>query len=140
MHLRIGVVLSNRGGALKKMLPPFRLGLGGPLGDGSQYMSWITIDDTVGAIYHLLTHDELSGPFNIVSPNPVTNKEFTQALAQSLRRPAVLPVPLFAARLAFGEFADEALYASNRIYPKRLLEAGYSFEAPSLTEAFSKLL
>lgn len=132
---RIGVVLAPDGGALKKMLPAFRAGLGGPLGNGSQWMSWISIDDAVGAMLRLIDDDALTGPVNLVSPQPVTNRHFTRTLASILRRPAVLPMPRFAARLAFGELADEALFASQRVEPGVLQRSGYEFVHPGLEAA-----
>jgi uncharacterized protein (TIGR01777 family) len=140
VHLRIGLVLSPKGGALAKMLPPFQLGLGGPLGDGSQFMSWIAIDDLVGAIQHLLTAETLNGPVLAVSPNPVTNREFTKTLGHVLSRPAFIPVPAFALRLAFGEMADALLLASTRARPERLLESGYQFLFPELEAALRHVL
>lgn len=138
--LRFGMILSPRGGALAKMLTPFRLGAGGVVGSGRQYWSWITLDDATGAILHALMHDELSGPTNAVSPNPVTNREFTRLLGRVLRRPTVFPMPAFAARLALGEMADELLLASARVVPKKLLDSGYSFRHPQLEPALRHLL
>ncbi|MDG2305052.1 MAG: TIGR01777 family oxidoreductase [Candidatus Binatia bacterium] len=135
VHLRFGVVLSGEGGALAKMLLPFRLGLGGILGDGSQYMSWIALDDAVGIVLHAISHEDLRGAVNAVSPNPVTNREYTKTLGGVLRRPTVIPLPSFGARLAFGEMADELLLASVRVSPKRLLETGYDFRFAELEEA-----
>jgi uncharacterized protein (TIGR01777 family) len=140
VHLRFGVVLSPAGGALAKMLPPFRLGLGGPLGSGRQYMSWIAIDDAVGAIQHALATEALQGPANAAAPNPVRNREFTRALARVLRRPALVPMPAFAARLLFGEMADELLLASARVQPAKLLATGYTFRYPELEGALRHLL
>jgi uncharacterized protein (TIGR01777 family) len=133
--LRFGVVLSRRGGALARMLTPFRLGLGGRIGDGSQYMSWVAIDDAVGALEHALAREDLSGPVNAVSPAPVTNREFTATLARVLSRPAVFPMPAAAARLVFGEMADALLLASARVTPARLLATGYPFRHPALEGA-----
>jgi len=140
VHLRFGVVLSRRGGALAKMLTPFRLGLGGRIGDGAQFMSWIAIDDVVGAIRHALTRDDLSGPANAVSPAPVTNREFTAKLARVVSRPAVFPMPATAARLVFGEMADALLLASARVAPAKLLSTGYVFLHPTLEEALRHVL
>lgn len=133
--VRLGVVISRDGGALKKMLPAFRMGVGGPLGNGSQWMSWVGLDDVVGAVLHLIADGSVSGPVNLVSPKPVTNRQFTRTLAGVLRRPAVLPVPRFAARLAFGELADEALFASQRCEPGVLKKSGYTFRHPGLEAA-----
>ena len=130
--MRFGVILSSRGGALAKMLPPFKLGAGGVVGSGRQYMSCIAIDDCVGAILHALGTNGLSGPVNVVGPAPVTNREFTKTLGKLLGRPTVLPMPAFAARLALGEMADELLLSSNRVEPKRLLESGFRFQYPTL--------
>ena len=140
VHLRFGVVLSPSGGPLRLMLLPFRLGLGGPLGHGRQYFSWVALDDALGAIHQALTHDGLRGPANVVSPNPVTNREFTRVLAGVLHRPAVLPAPPVALRLAFGQMADEALLASARVMPSKLLASGYRFLHPNLEAALRHLL
>jgi uncharacterized protein (TIGR01777 family) len=138
--LRSGVVLSPNGGALRKLLLPFRLGLGGPLSTGSQYMSWIAIDDLVGVIGHALGRGALVGPLNAVSPAPATNAEFTRILGRVLGRPTVARVPAFALRLAVGEMADAALLASTRVRPARLLESGYRFRYPDLEGALRHLL
>ena len=140
VHLRIGVVLSAAGGALAKMLTPFKLGVGGKLGSGRQYMSWVSLDDLVGIIQFALTTDALAGRVNAVSPNPVTNLQFTRTLGRVLGRPTVLPLPAFAARLAFGEMADELLLASTRVEPARLLGAGYAFRHAELESALRHLL
>ena len=137
--MRTGVVLSPTGGALAKLLPVFRAGLAGRLGSGRQWMSWISLDDAVGAIHHLLL-DDVSGPVNLVAPAPVTNAEFTQTLARLLRRPAFLPVPAVALRIVVGRLADEALLASTRVLPGRLLEQGYAFHHPTLHEALQNVL
>jgi hypothetical protein len=138
--LRIGVVLSPAGGALAKMLLPFKLGLGGIIGSGKQYMSWIALDDVVGTIDHVLITDTLQGPVNAVAPHPVTNSEFTKTLRRVLRRPTLFPMPAFAARLAFGEMADELLLASTRVEPKRLIATEYRFRYPELEDALRHLL
>ncbi len=140
VNLRIGMVLSPRGGALGRMLTPFQLGLGGVIGDGRQQVSWVAIDDVIGAIGHALAEDGLQGPVNVVSPRPGTCREFTRVLARVLRRPAIFPVPSFAARLAFGEMADELLLASLRAHPERLLGSGYRFRYPELEGALRHLL
>ncbi len=140
VHLRFGVVLSPAGGALAKMLPPFRLGIGGKLGSGSQYMSWISLDDVVSAILFLLERPEMRGAFNIVAPNPAINAEFTRTLAAALHRPAILPVPAFALRWIFGEMGRTLLLGSQRVVPERLLEAGFRFRHPELREALVFLL
>jgi hypothetical protein len=140
VNLRIGIVLSRDGGALKQMLLPFRLGLGGQIGSGSQWWSWIHIDDLISAIWQILKTDAVSGPVNMTAPNPATNAEFTRTLATALHRPAILPIPAFAARLAFGEFADEGLLAGARVAPKKLLASGFTFRFPNLGDALKALL
>jgi uncharacterized protein (TIGR01777 family) len=140
VHLRTGVVLSAKGGALAKMLTPFRAGAGGPIGGGKQWMGWIAIDDVTGAIEHLLRTDSVRGPFNLTSPNPVTNADFTRTLGNVLHRPAIIPVPAFAARLAFGEVADAALLASQRALPEALQASGYEFRQPLLEAALRAAL
>jgi uncharacterized protein (TIGR01777 family) len=139
-HLRFGMVLSARGGALSRMLLPFRLGLGGRMGSGKQWMSWICLEDAVRAILHLLEHPDLSGPFNAVSPHPCTNAEFARTLGKVLRRPALFPAPAWALRLALGEMAEELLLSSARALPVRLLESGFRFEHPELEKALRHLL
>jgi uncharacterized protein (TIGR01777 family) len=140
VHLRFGVVLSSNGGALAQMLRPFRLGLGGVLGDGRQYMSWIHLDDAVGAVRQVLADSSTIGAVNAVSPHPVTNREFTQTLARVLGRAAIVPLPRIAARLAFGEMADALLLASSRAQPTRLLASGYTFRHAHLEAALRHLL
>jgi uncharacterized protein (TIGR01777 family) len=140
VQLRFGVVLSPAGGALAKILPPFRIGLGGVLGSGRQYMSWIALDDAVGAIQHAIVTDALQGPTNAVAPQAVTNQEFTKTLGKVLGRPTVFPLPAFAARLMFGEMADELLLASTRIQPAKLPASGYRFRYPELADALRHLL
>lgn len=136
--LRTGIVLAANGGALKKMLPAFRLGLGGRIADGSQYMSWIHLDDMVALIDFLLSHSELSGPVNATAPKAVTNARFTELLAERLKRPAFLPMPAVMVRLLFGEMGDLLLYGQN-VYPKKLLDAGFQFSYPDLREALLQL-
>jgi uncharacterized protein len=138
--LRFGVILSGEGGALKKMLFPFKMGVGGKLGDGRQYMSWIAIDDAVSAIEHALTDDSLRGAVNVVAPEAVTNHEFTKAMGRVLSRPTIFPVPAFAARLAFGEMADATLLASQRVEPARLKQSGFVFKYPELEGALRHVL
>ena len=135
VSLRFGVILSRHGGALAKMLFPFKMGIGGVLGSGRQYMSCISIDDCVGAIVHSLNTASLAGPVNIVGITPVTNSEFTKALGRVLGRPTILPMPAFAARAAFGEMADALLLSSTRVVPQKLLESGYSFRHANLEAA-----
>jgi uncharacterized protein (TIGR01777 family) len=139
-HMRIGVVLSPSGGALASMLPPFRLGLGGVVGSGEQYMSWIALDDVVGALHHALMAKELSGPVNTVAPNPVTNQLFTKTLGGVLSRPTLIPMPAFAVRLAFGQMGEELLLSSTRVLPARLAASGYEFRFPQLEGALQHLL
>lgn len=140
VFLRLGMVLSRAGGALAKMLPPFQLGVGGIVGSGTQYMSWIAIDDVLGAINHALQTEALQGPVNAVAPQAVTNREFTTTLGKVLKRWTKVPLPAFAARLAFGEMADALLLASTRVEPACLLATGYSFRYPDLTGALQHLL
>jgi hypothetical protein len=140
VYLRTGVVLSPAGGVLGKVLPLFRLGLGGPIGSGRQYMSWIAIDDVVGALLHLLANGGLAGPVNLVAPRPVTNSEFTAALGRVLSRPTIIPVPAGALRALFGEMADGALLSSTRAEPGRLLGSGYAFLFPEVGGALRHLL
>src|SRR5579863_1782166 len=140
VQLRTGIVLSAAGGALAKMLPPFRMGVGGNLGNGRQWMSWVDLRDVVGAIQHLINADSISGPVNMVSPNPARNAEFTRTLASVLHRPAIFPVPAFAARLAFGQMADELLLASQRVQPAKLLAGGYAFQRPDLEVSLRAIL
>jgi len=137
VHLRFGLILDPRGGALAKMLIPFKLGLGGRVGNGRQFMSWISLRDTVRAIAFCLSEDRLSGPVNIVAPNPVTNREFTRALGRAIHRPAVLPLPAFAARVLFGEMADATLLASARVLPDKLLRSGFSFDHTTVSACFA---
>ncbi|HEY9868105.1 MAG TPA: TIGR01777 family oxidoreductase [Candidatus Obscuribacterales bacterium] len=140
VRLRIGVVLSGKGGALKLMLPPFQLGLGGPLGAGRHYMSWISLEDLVGVIECAITDKRLSGPVNAVAPNPVTNLEFTRILGEVLRRPTIFPVPPFALRLMFGQMADEVLLASQRVVPNKLMGIDYSFRHRAVEAALRSAL
>ena len=140
VKLRIGFVLSKAGGGLATMLLPFKLGIGGPVGSGRQYMSWITLDDVVGAISHALLSDSLRGPVNAVAPYPVTNLEFTKTLGHILGRPTIFPLPAFAARLVLGEMANELLLASTRVSPSRLMASGYQFRFPDLASALRHVL
>ncbi len=137
---RFGVVLSGQGGALKKMLLPFRLGLGGKIGSGQQYMSWVALDDVVGAVVHCLNTERVRGAVNVVAPNPVTNLEFTKTLGRVLSRPTIFPMPAVAARVAFGEMADALLLSSQRVQPAKLLGAGYAFKFPTLGPALRHVL
>jgi hypothetical protein len=139
-HARFGIILSDKGGALAKMLTPFKLGFGGKLGSGEQYMSWIAIDDVIGAIRFILKNENLSGPFNLTAPNPVTNKEFTATLGKTLSRPTFLGVPQFALKVMFGEMAEATILSSAKVLPKRLQNAGYEFLFPALEPALKHLL
>lgn len=139
-NLRFGIVLSSRGGALGQMLRPFRLGLGGRLGSGCQIMSWIALDDVVAAVQHLLGCEELSGPVNLVSPNPVSNREFTRTLGRVLHRPAVLPAPGVALRLALGKMAKPLLLTDQRVVPAKLQQATFHFEHPDLEPSLRDIL
>lgn len=138
--LRIGVVLSPKGGALDKMLFPFQMGAGGQLGSGRQYLSWISIDDIVNVIAHVLVTDSLSGPVNAVAPHPVTNHEFTRVLGRLLRRPTILAMPAVIVKAMFGEMADELLLSSARVSSTKLLESGYEFKYPELELALRHVL
>lgn len=140
VQIRTGIVLSPKGGALGKMLLPFKLGVGGRLGDGRQWMSWIDVQDMVGAIHHILKTDLLQGPVNLVAPKPVTNTEFTKTLAAALSRPALFPVPAFAARLAFGEMGEQLLLWSQRVEPTRLIASGYPFRFRELQASLKNVL
>jgi len=137
VNLRIGVVLSSDGGALAKMKLPFALGLGGKIGSGTQYMSWIAIQDVVPAIHFCMEQSDLSGPVNLVAPHPVTNADFTRALGKALSRPTLLPVPSFAVRTLFGQMGQELLLAGVRVAPKKLMDAGFVFSFPTLAEALA---
>lgn len=140
LFARFGIVLSPKGGALAKMLLPFRLGLGGKIGPGTQYMSWISLEDLIGVIYYLLHTKDLSGPVNVVTPNPVTNLDFTKTLGKVLSRPTVLSMPAGILRLILGEMADEMLLSSQRASPQKLLDSGYQFCQPDLEQALSQML
>ena len=135
VHLRLGVVLGAGGGALGKMLPLFRLGLGGRLGSGNQWMSWISLPDAVAAILFAMVTPALAGPVNLAAPEPVTNAEFTRALAHAVHRPATLPAPAFALRLALGEMANEGLLSRERAIPAKLARAGFQFSHPTIDAA-----
>ena len=140
VNLRIGFVLSAAGGGLAMMLLPFKMGVGGRVGNGRQYLSWVALDVVLGAVMHVLASDALRGPVNVVAPHPVTNLEFTKTLGRVLRRPTIFPMPAFAARLAFGEMADNLLLASTRVEPSRLLATGYEFRFPQLEAALRHVL
>ena len=140
VHLRIGIVLSPAGGALGQMLLPFKLGVGGVLGSGDQYMSWISIGDVVGVVRYALADESLSGAVNAVAPRAVTNREFTRALGAVLRRPTILPAPAFAMRIALGEMADALLLASTRVEPAALRATAFEFQHPELDGALRSVL
>jgi hypothetical protein len=137
--LRIGMVLGREGGALKQMLIPFKLGLGGPVGNGQQWVPWVSIDDVVGIILHAIEHSSVKGPVNATAPNPVRNREFTKTLGHVLHRPAFLPAPAIGLKLLLGEFAD-VLLTSQRIIPKQIQETGYKFTHPTLEAALRAIL
>ena len=140
VQARLGIVLSRRGGALAKMLLPFRLGVGGKIGDGRQYVSWISLEDAVAALIYAVENDALRGPVNLTAPQQVTNAELTRTLGRVLRRPTLLPLPAFAAKLVLGELAEEGLLASQRVRPTQLLEAGFEFGYPELEGALRRAL
>ncbi|MBY0358051.1 MAG: TIGR01777 family oxidoreductase [Candidatus Obscuribacterales bacterium] len=140
VNLRIGVVLSTKGGALAKMLPPFQLGGGGILGNGKQYMSWITLEDMSDVILFSIENDKLEGPVNAVAPTPVTNAQFTQALGKTLGRPTILPVPSFAVQLLFGQMADELLLGGAKVLPAKLEANGFQFRHGQIEEALRHTL
>lgn len=140
VNARFGIILSAAGGALKKMLLPFRLGVGGKLGSGRQIMSWIALDDVVAGLYHVLNATNLRGPVNFVSPQSLTNWEFTKALGTVLKRPTIFPVPAFVIKTLFGEMGETLLLNGVNVAPKKLLESGYTFHFPELKEALHHLL
>ena len=140
VNVRFGLVLASHGGALAKMLLPFKLGLGGKLGPGRQVWSWITLEDTARAISHCLVQSNIIGPVNVVSPQPVTNAEFTKALGGALHRPTLLPVPSFALRLVFGDMANETMLISFRVVPRALQSSGFRFHHPELDAALTHIL
>ena len=133
--LRNGIVLSKEGGALATMMTPFKLGVGGVVGSGKQWMSWVSLDDVVGIVNYALENENLRGAINVASPNPVTNEEFTKTLGEVLYRPTFLPLPEFAVNLVFGEMGDALLIDSTKVIPKRLLDAGYKFKYPEIKPA-----
>lgn len=138
--LRFGVILSTRGGALPKMLAPFKFGLGGKLGNGRQWISWVALEDVVGAIQMALTDERFAGAVNIVAPKPVQNANFTRGLASAVRRPAIFPAPAFMLRLALGEMANELLLTSQRVKPEKLLVAGFQFRYENLESALRAIV
>jgi uncharacterized protein (TIGR01777 family) len=138
--LRTGIVLAKEGGALAKMVTPFKLGVGGRIGSGKQYMSWIDLEDEVQVIFHCMENESLQGPVNGTGPFPVTNAEFTKTLGRALSRPAMLPLPAVAARIMFGEMADALLLSSQRVEPTKLLASGYTFRHTNLEETLRRIL
>ena len=139
-NIRFGMVLSSKGGALKKMLLPFKIGLGGVIGNGQQYISWITINDVVGIVNYIIKNEDLQGPINVVSPNPVTNYNFTKILGEKLNRPTLFPLPAFLAKILLGEMAKELLLSSTKVTPRKLQKSGYIFKNTTLENAFEKML
>ena len=140
VELRFGVILSTEGGALAAMLKPFKFGMGGRLGSGKQWMSWISLEDAVGVVCSAITDEQLTGPLNVVAPNPLRNAEFTRITAAVLHRPAIFAAPAFALRIALGEMADGLLLASLRVMPERLLATGYQFRSPEFELALRAIL
>jgi len=140
LNVRLGIVLSSSGGILAKILPPFKMGFGGKIGSGKQYVSWIALDDLLRIFLHLISNKSITGPVNAVSPNPLTNKEFTKILGTVLSRPELISVPTFVARMAFGELADAAFLSSVRVLPNKLVEFGYQFLYPKLEQALRHTL
>ena len=140
VHARFGIALSREGGALAKMLLPFRLGVGGRLGNGRQYFSWIALEDAIAMLLFAMNNDDLHGPVNVTAPAPVTNAELTRALGRALRRPTIFPLPAFVAKILLGELAEEGLLASQRVVPQRLLDAGFEFSYPEIDGALRRAL
>ena len=139
VHFRQGIVLSRTAGALKRMLPFYRLGVGGPVGSGKQWMSWVSLPDVVSA-YRIALVDDIAGPVNLVAPNPVTSRQFAKALGRAIRRPAVLPAPAFAMKLLFGEKGEEVLLYGQRAIPERLIQSGFEFSAPTIDVGLEQAL
>jgi len=139
-YLRTGVVLGKNGGALSKMLPPFKMALGGPIGSGQQWMSWVHMDDLVGAILYTLETPSIQGPINGTAPNPVTNKEFSKTLGAALNRPAIIPMPEFVLKLMMGEMAEELLLSGQRVVPAKLTSSGFEFKYPHLDDALRDII
>lgn len=140
VHPRIGVVLTKKGGALEKMLTPFKLGVGGTVGSGEQWMSWIAIDDLIKVFHFVLENEEMSGAVNATAPNPVRNEEFTKKLGEALNRPTILPVPAFGIKFLFGEMGEKLLLEGNRVIPRKLEETGFEFDFPDLSNALRHVL
>jgi uncharacterized protein len=140
IHARFGIILDQEGGALAKMLTPFRMGVGGRIGDGKQWMSWIALVDVIKGLKFVIENDSITGPVNFVAPHPVTNSEFTKTLGDALSRPTLFPMPSFAVRLAFGEMGDALLLSSAKVEPRRLQQSGYRFEFENLQPALAAIL
>ena len=140
VNMRTGIVLSKNGGALQKMLTPFNLGLGGIVGNGQQYMSWVSLNEMTRIIDFIIQHNDIEGPVNCVSPNAVSNKVFTKSLGQALSRPTLFPMPAFVAKLLFGEMADALLLTSIRVEPKKLQSMGYQFTDIDLTNTLKSII
>ncbi len=140
VNIRLGMVLSGDGGALKKMILPFKIGLGGIIGNGKQYISWVTIHDIANAINHIIENQKIEGPVNIVTPNPVTNYDFTKILGKVLHRPTMLPLPALMAKIIFGEMAEELLLSSTKVTPEKLINSGFKFQYPELENAIISCL
>jgi uncharacterized protein (TIGR01777 family) len=140
VFIRTGIVLSKDGGAIAKMLMPFKMGVGGKIGDGRQYMSWIALSDECRVILHAIETESIKGPVNSVAPNPVRNAEFTKAMGAALHRPTIFPMPAFAARIALGEMADALLLSSAKVLPKRLMQSGFKFDHTDIHETLKSIL
>ena len=139
-YLRTGIVLGSKEGALARMVPPFKMGLGGRIGNGKQWMPWIHINDEIELIFHCIKRSDLTGSINATSPNPVTNRQFSQALGAVLSRPVIFPMPAFLVKLLFGEMAEELLLAGQRVHPRKALESGFEFKYPELGPALEQIL
>ncbi len=139
-YLRTGIVLGKKGGALAKMLPAFKLGLGGPMGNGRQWMSWIHMNDLIALLLHVINNKDIKGAINATAPNPVTNKDFASTLASVLKRPAFLPMPAFVLKLMLGQMAEELLLSGQRVIPKKILDAAYVFQYAELENALSEVV
>lgn len=140
LNIRIGLVLSSSGGILTRLLGPFKIGLGGKIGSGTQYIRWIALDDLLGIVLHTISNKSMSGALNAVSPNPTTNRDFTRILGKILSRPTLISIPSFAARMAFGELVDAALLSSVHVLPTKLFRSGYHFRFPKMEEALRHTL
>ena len=139
-YLRTGIVLGKGGGALAKMLPPFKMALGGPIGNGKQWMSWIHMDDIVGLIRYAIEHEAISGAINGTAPEPVTNKEFSKTLGKVLKRPAIFPMPAYLVKLLFGQMGEELLLSGQRVVPEKVSQAGYQFKYANLESALRDIV